>query len=128
MTLSDHLDEIERALLVNSIVSEFTVTRRWVQSDAGYIRLRAVLTNGDLLECAEYLELNEGRIVLQDYRHQWMTSDYQLRLRWDCTPHHPEISTHPHHCHVGSERVVEPSAPMTITDVLDLIQAELPDQ
>ena len=128
MTVSNRLDEIERVLLLSPIVSEFTVTRRWVQSDAGYIRLRAVLTNGDLLESAEYLELNEGRVVLQDYRHQWMTSDHQLRLRWDCTPHHPGISTYPHHRHVGAGGLVEPSAPMAVADVLDLIQTELLDQ
>ncbi len=128
MTIDNHLDEIERALLLCPIVFEFTITRRWVQSDAGYIRLRAVLTSGDLFESAAYLELNEGRIVLQDYRHQWMMGDYQLRFRWDCTPHHPEISTHPHHCHVGSEGLVEPSEPLTISDVLNLIQTNLLDQ
>lgn len=128
MTVSNHLDEIERALFLSPVVSEFAVTRRWVQSDAGYIRLRAVLTNGDLLESAEYVELNEGRIVLEDYRHQWMTSDHKLRRRWDCTPHHPKVSTHPHHCHVGAEGLIEPSAPMSITDVFELIQNELVDQ
>ena len=71
VTVSDHLNEIEEALLLSPVVSQFVVTRRWVQSDAGYIRLRVTMTNGDLLESAEYLVLSEGQIVLEDYRHQF---------------------------------------------------------
>ena len=123
--ISEHLDGIEQALLLNPTVFEFTITRRWTHSDAGYIRLRAVLTNGDLLEAAEYVELNQERVVLEDYRHQWMSGDHQLRRRWDCTPHHPEVSTHPHHCHVGPEGSIEPSTPLSIIAVLEWIETYL---
>lgn len=51
-----------------------------------------------------------------------------LRKRWDDAPHHPDVSTHPHHVHEGSEETVRPHGPMTTEEVLmQLTRADLGD-
>jgi len=51
-----------------------------------------------------------------------MDSDQKLlRRRWDNTPHFPDLSGFPYHCHVGAEDVVEPSAPLNLAQLLDHI-------
>jgi hypothetical protein len=94
--------------------------------DDGYIRVRATLINGDFLESAEYFILQEGHVSVVDYRHQWMYSDRtQLRRRWDSTRDHPELENYPHHVHIGQEDVVQPSHPVSIMELLSLLEQEL---
>lgn len=104
----------------------YQVIRSWGNADDGYMRVRARLNNGDFLEAAEYFVVEPSEIKVVDYRHQWMDGEKkQLRRRWDNTQHHLELDNAPYHCHVGDEETVEPSHPMSIMDVLAVIEAEL---
>ena len=97
--------------------------------------MRITLHNGDFLEAAEFFRLTPDGIQVVDYRHQWMDgSRTHLRMRWDSTPHHPELDNapsdwhRPHHCHEGCETKVFPSYALSIQDVLDVIARELLDE
>ena len=46
-------------------------------------------------------------------------------FRYDNSPNHPEIGTHPHHKHVGPDEAVVAADPVTIEEVLDEIRAHL---
>jgi hypothetical protein len=59
------------------------------------------------------------------YGYQWMSKHDELIHRWDNTPHHPQISTFPHHQHIGDELNVHPSGKMTLHEVLIFIQNSL---
>jgi hypothetical protein len=121
-----YLAEIEMALVASPIVAEYRLVRSWANTDDGYIRVRATLSNDDFLEAAEYFIIQEGQIAVVDYRHQWMDATRTvLRRRWDNTPDHPELDSFPHHCHVGDESHVVPSEPVSLTQVLTLIEAEI---
>jgi hypothetical protein len=121
-----YLAEIEMALVASPIVAEYRLVRSWANTDDGYIRVRATLSNGDFLEAAEYFVIQEEQIVVVDYRHQWMDATRTvLRRRWDNTPHHPELDSFPHHCHVGDESHVVPGEPVGLIQVLALIEAEI---
>jgi len=120
-----YLAEIEMALVASPIVAEYRLVRSWANTDDGYIRVRATLSNGDFLEAAEYFIIQEGQIAVVDYRHQWMDATRTvLRRRWDNTPDHPELDSFPHR-HVGDESHVVPSEPVGLTQVLALIEAEI---
>mgnify|MGYP001478778822 CR=1 FL=1 len=107
-------------------VAEYQVVRSWANTDDGYIRIRATLTNGDFLEGAEYFVLQEEQIVTIDYRHHWTDHGKQaLRRRWDNTPDHPELANFPHHIHVGNKGTVIAGHPYSLIDVLRLIENEL---
>lgn len=99
-----YLAEIELALIVSQIVAQYTVVRSWANTDDGYFRVRATLANGDFLEATEYFVLEQERVEIVDYRHQWMDASRKtLRRRWDCTPHHLEVDGFPHHVHGEDE-------------------------
>jgi len=121
-----YLNEIILALIVSEIISDYTVIRRWANTDDGYIRIRASLINGDFLEASEYFVVEGGRMVTVDYRYQWMDGDRAvLRRRWDNTPHHPEVEGFPHHCHLGSETNVVPGKPLSLLQLLLLLKNEI---
>lgn len=120
---ADYLAAIELALIESPVVTEYSVVRSWAHSDDGYIRVRAVLSNGDFLEAAEYFIRQDEELIPADYRHHWTdASNQQLRRRWDSTPDHPEIPNFPYHCHVESETNVVESEPMSLLQALSLIQ------
>lgn len=88
----------------------------------GYIRVRATLSNGDFLEMAEYFAFENGEIITQDYRFQWMNEDKTLlRYRWDNAPHFPELPEFPHHIHSGSDNNAKSHSPMSFEKVLSEI-------
>lgn len=90
----------------------------------GFIRLRVVLSNGDLLEAFEFVVVTPDALQTLTYRIYWQQGDGQLKRRWDNAPHHKEIPTLPHHVHVGLAEHIELSEPMTILKVLALVEGE----
>ncbi len=124
--LSAYLTDIELALIRSPIIAAYQVIRSEVNTDDGYIRVRATLINGDFLEAAEYFILERDAILTDDYRYQWMdASKIVLRKRWDCTPDHPEVATYPHHIHIGDENTVVPGQVLNLIALLDTLEREL---
>jgi hypothetical protein len=78
------------------------------------------LSDGSILEFAEYIEIVSGKISRHTYSYHWQTNRGALRRRWDNAPHHPEIATFPDHQHNG-DLIIE-SRPMTLALVLTAIE------
>ena len=124
-TVRAHLDEVEQAFLLSPVVRSLQVREREERLYEGFIRLRAVLSNGDLLEAFEFvIATPDTQQTLTDRIH-WQRGDGQLQRRWDNAPHHQEVPTFPHHVHVGLADHVEASEPMTILKVLALVEGEI---
>ena len=49
----------------------------------------------------------------------------KLRKRWDNAEHFPNLSRFPHHVHIGREDNVKPFKPLSIFDLLDIIEGEI---
>ena len=123
---ADYLAAVETSLLVSEIIADYTLIIARANTDDGYLRIRATLNNGDFLEMAEYFLVLEDEIITEDYRYQWMNNTQTvLRRRWDNTPHHPELDGFPHHCHIVREDSVVPGEPLSILELLELLEAEL---
>lgn len=54
-TVSAYLDDVERAFPLSPVVRSVQVRKREERLQEGFIRLRAVLSNGDLLEAFEFV-------------------------------------------------------------------------
>ncbi len=126
--IATYLIEVETALVSSPIIAEYQIVRSWFNTDDGYIRFRSTLNNGDFLEAASYFVLDKDQIVTVDYRYQWMDSHKQtLRRRWDSTPDHPELENFPYHIHIGNEVTVISGDPMSLLELLNVLENELTD-
>jgi len=122
MLVQTRLDAEYASLLGHPFVQSTELVRYTVNRLDGYLRVRCVLSNGDFLEVALYVALQNGNAVIDSYRYQWMDSTRtNLRRRWDDAPHFPQLAGFPHHCHVEQEDKVEPAIPMDIKTLLDVI-------
>lgn len=122
----DYMDNVQLVMDKSPVIAAFQIVRSRVNTDDGYLRLRATLTNEDFLETAEYFVIEANQLVVVDYRYQWMRSDKMvLCRRWDNTPDHPGLENFPHHIHDGSETNVISSQPMTLFELLKFLEEQL---
>jgi hypothetical protein len=72
--------------------------------------------DGSLLEFTETL-IERGVVLIKtDYAYHFQDTQNQLIFRYDNAPHHPEVSTHPHHKHTS--KGIETANPPYLNDVL----------
>jgi hypothetical protein len=68
-------------------------------------RLKVDFSDRSSLEIFERLVCINNYSERTKYSYQWQNSNNELLGRWDNAPHHPEISTHPHHHHSPGQTV-----------------------
>lgn len=123
---------------MTSIEEYFTDVRRLIQdipesyaeryeeqilsSNRGILRIRLRFQDRALLEINEALIIVAGEPHWIAYRYHYQDPSGAPVFRYDNTPHHPEVSTHPDHKHSG-ERVVESSRPSIEQLLIEVIAA-----
>lgn len=122
--IEDYLEGIIGELSVSPVVFSFTVVKREVGDEEGYIRIKCSLANGDFLEFAEYVEARKAGVYTETYSFHWQTSGKRLIKRWDNVKHHKEFGTFPYHLHLPDKQVME-SKPMNVKKVLAEIEKAL---
>ncbi len=121
-----YLTDVELALIASPFIADYQIIRSWANTDDGYIRIRARLTNDDFIEAAEYFAARGEKLITVDYRYHWTNYTKQvLRRRWDSTPDHPELENFPYHVHVGNEETVIPGEPLGLIAWLKIVEDEL---
>ncbi len=101
------------ALRNSKIVKEVVQTQVDSTGDSYILKARADLVNGWSLH---YWEHSTSRIRRYSFH---VLLGRKTVIRWDNAPHHPAISSFPHHKHVGG--AIEASRDMTV----ELVLAEL---
>ncbi len=115
---ADYLTYIKTLLISAPHITHFTTIREETQDKKGLLRYRASLDDGSLLEIFEFFEMKHDGVHVSKYSFHWQDRDGNLLKRWDNASHHPEITTHPHHIHIGAEDAVFPHAPATCDDII----------
>lgn len=124
--LENYLDSIIHDLVVNHVVSSFKVLKREIGEEDAYIRIKCNLSNGDILEFAEYIRVIKKMIRLETYSFHWQSADGKLVKRWDNVKHHKDVGTYPYHLHLPDDTVND-SEPMNLKKVLGEIGKVLPN-
>jgi hypothetical protein len=110
------LIEQYRSLVQHQHVREYDTP-----GDRHTVRLELIFSDQSRLIVYESRFYDTGRFK---YSYQWMTKTNELIHRWD-NAHEVPLPTSSHHQHIGSEDNVQPSEPMTLTDVLTVIAQQI---
>jgi hypothetical protein len=122
----NYLDEIKSKIAASPALTFAEIVTERTLVDRGYFRVRLTLINGDFLELSEYFVVESGTILTLEYRYQWMNFPQQkLIKRWDNAKHFPGLPNFPHHVHVGDEKQVVSGEPISIIELIDLIEQEI---
>lgn len=82
------------------------------------------LTDGSSIHVKDYSFRGGAR----KYSYHWQSAEGQFIGRWDNAPHWPEVESHPHHFHDGSEEHVTDSNVRDVEDLLELLRDRLAGQ
>ena len=129
MNVQARLDAEYASLLGHPLVQSTELVRHTANRLDGYLRVRTILVNGDFLEIALHIAIQNGTIVIDSYRFSmdgWHPQKVTTALGH--TPHFPQLSGFPHHCHIEQEDKVEPALLMDIKTLLDVIAQMLKEQ
>ena len=121
---AEYLAQIKALIVMNPQIVHWAAAREEAQGDAGLFRYKLILRDGGQIEMFDRFRVMKEGVRVTKYSFHWQDAGGELRRRWDNAPHHPEVPTHPHHVHDGSETNVVPHAPITVEEVLDIIAAE----
>ncbi|MFQ5455622.1 MAG: DUF6516 family protein [Nitrospirota bacterium] len=122
--IGKYFDGLFQELFISRAVSSFNILRCEKGDDDGYIRLKCILLNGDILEFAEYVQVRRNKINIETYNFHWQTAKGKLIKRWDNVGHHKEIDTCPDHLHITEGQVIS-SSPMNLKKVITEIEKTL---
>ena len=98
--------------------SDIALDKRGPQ--AGLIRGDITFADGALLHFRELVDLESSPSRIM-YSYHYQRADASLVFRYDDTPHHPEVSTFPHHKHEHAEQNALAAKPPMLATVLDEI-------
>ena len=123
--MNDYFLGIKLSLLLSTIVKSFKVIRERISERDGHVRIKCALSNEDILEFSIYAILIDNKPTIENYSFHWQRENGELLYRWDNTPHHPEICTHPHHLHIKEENNVNNSSHQALQNILDFIEQKI---
>jgi hypothetical protein len=103
-------DEYEQLLLISPVIVKFSIVKRRVLEREGYIRIRAELVDGGLVEMSEFWHEVNDETIQREYAYHWQDQAGRLVRRWDNVKHHLELPNAPHHVHLigGQVEGVQP--------------------
>ena len=123
----DYLAYVKALIIANPQVTGWKALCEEAQGDLGMFRFRITFQDGSLLEMFERFQIVNGGLLVTKYRFHWQDAAGRLLKRWDNAAHHPQVSTHPHHIHDGSEENVCSYEPLSAEQVLAMIPSISPE-
>ena len=124
--ITTRFETYQKLLIQSPVIVRFIVLKQNVTRTDGRIRVRASLTDGGLLEFAEYIALNdEAQVVAHTYTFHWQDAQQRLIRRWDNVNHFPDLPHAPHHIHQVDESVIGNPYIPTLETSLAEIEADL---
>ncbi|MFO1429305.1 MAG: DUF6516 family protein [Candidatus Competibacteraceae bacterium] len=117
MSLDKYFEAIDIALQ-NPWVIFVDCQKEKRSTSVGLITGKVIFIDYSEFHFMEYIEVTD-QTQCQTYRYHYQDKAKKMIFRHDNAPHHPEISTHPHHKHVGSE-ILESCQP-TLSEIMDEI-------
>jgi hypothetical protein len=86
-----------------------------------YLRGGLRFIDSSILEIALFASESPSGIDVDKYRFQYMSADGQMIFRYDNAPHHPGMTSFPHHKHTSHKAM--PSSMPDLKDLLNEISA-----
>ena len=119
MNITDYFSKHKLIIASHPFVYSWDYQEDIRTSNEGFFKGRVHFIDDSILEFREYVNIEDNKITRYTYSFHY----YKIKaviFRYDNTPHHPDISSFPHHKHLSTGEVVECLEP-TLKNVLDEI-------
>jgi hypothetical protein len=123
--IESYFAAMEIRLIQSPAIITYQILRREVTLLDGKLRVKAILSDGGILEFFVYAEEIAGQIHLLKYSFHWQDCQSKLYQRWDNAPHYPTLPNAPHHVHYQDSTVVDVSQIPDLFFVITQIEGAL---
>lgn len=118
MQISDYFASLERGIRDNPNVTAIEVLASEASDDYnGLLKARIQLWDSSYLEIYAVVSTELKHPIRIHRAYTYLREKHHV-FRYDNAPHHPELITHPHHKHVGTDEQVAPSEQPSLNQVL----------
>lgn len=121
--LDAHVAAIEAAIRGCAVAATYSLNAVQLSPDTGYVEGEILYIDGSRLVFFEFLRQIAAGLDREKYRYHFMDGGNQLLFRYDNAPHHPGLTTFPHHKHLPSG-VTDSPAPK-FADVLGEVETRV---
>ncbi|MCK4735750.1 MAG: hypothetical protein KAT65_25070 [Methanophagales archaeon] len=118
MQVKDYFSELQNLLRRSAFIENVDVEYEAKSKTVGLIHGTVGMVDGSTLQFMELVNIKRDRITRPKYRFHFMDSADKMVFRFDNAPHHPEVTTYPHHKHTRGEEKPKPSKEIGLRDVL----------
>ena len=126
MNVREYSAFLQEIILYCPLVTHWSMEFDEITLQVGYFKGMLEFIDGSTLLFIEFVETSEGEEVKRlKYKYHLLSESGELIARWDNVPHHPDLSSFPHHKH--DKNGVHPSDPADLKSVLDKITEGLED-
>ena len=108
--IAGYFRHIANVLALSRIVNSQDVHTQKRTPTEGFLRGDVVFKDGSRLHFRELVSTDPS-VQLVSYTYQYMRADGTTIFRYDDADHFPNLSTAPHHKHVGENAVIAATAP-----------------
>ncbi len=116
------VDHIETIISLSPIILSSQIEKYFDPGgNSVYLKGQLLIIDFSILEIAIFALETSGIVLIDKYRFHYMNSKEQIIFRYDNAPHHPEISTFPHHKHLRG-KIISSFVP-SLKDILNEISA-----
>lgn len=126
MSIDDYFSGLERGLTQNVRIGSPEQPILCLASDEfnGLVRCQIYFYDNSYLDLYEVVSTELGYPIKIHYAYTYMRNDKRM-FRYDNAPHHPEISTFPHHKHIGMTDSLSATQEPTLAQILAEINSYL---
>ncbi len=122
MLIEEYFLKIENDIANCPYVIQTRLTKDKRSLYIGLIAGQIEFTDGSSLHFVEFADAEANDRYKYSYHYQDRNGN--MIFRYDMAPHHRDISTFPHHKHIGAESVVESNAP-DLLKILEEIEEQI---
>lgn len=128
MNIEDYFSGIERSLRrIKGAEIHGSITCLASDDFNGLVRCRVSFWDGSFLDLYEVVSTEMGHPAKIHYSYTYMRGKERV-FRYDNAPHHPELSTHPHHKHTGKRETLSPTNEPVLSQILEEIENYLEEK
>jgi len=116
------VENIERAISLNAAVLSSSIQKHFgPNNDTVYLKGSILFIDSSTLDIAIFAKESLKTISVEKYRFHYLDKHGQMLFRYDNAPHHHELSSFPHHKHIGNRTIS--SSQHGLKDILNEITA-----
>ncbi len=116
MNIIEYFQHQKNLIITNPIIQSWEYQEDIRTSFEGFFKSRVHFVDNSILDFREYVNVMEGKVARFTYSFHY-SQDQRFIFRYDNTPHHPQLSSFPHHKHLSTDTVIGCSEP-TLKDIL----------